>query len=103
MAPHGGGERQRAKTMSASEAQNKAEEELLNLVGGVDVQRFVVAIYRHADRWVVEATDRSSGLSRVGEGSSFAEAWLQQEPKYAYGSVANDHGSDGLDRPRQSF
>ncbi|WP_158810176.1 hypothetical protein [Beijerinckia sp. L45] len=86
--------------MSVNEAQNKAEEELLNLIRGGSAQRFVVSISRHAGRWTVEATDRSSGLSRVGDGVSFAEAWLQQEPKHAHGLVANDHSADaGISMP----
>ena len=58
----------------------KAEAEMLDLVRQRDIQNFSLSVACSNGRWTVVAQDLDGVTGRViGEGVSFAEAWLNQQ------------------------
>ena len=64
----------------------KAEAEMLDLIRRRDIQNFSLSVACSNGRWTVVAQNLDGVTGRtIGEGVSFAEAWLNQQRKPARG------------------
>jgi hypothetical protein len=77
--------------MDSKEQRDEAEGDLLDLIRRNDAQNFLVTIICMEHRWRVEVIDHDAKQTEprsdrsIGEGDSFTEAWLRQEPTWAAG------------------